>query len=79
MDRQLHENEPSRKCVCCGVATPTRSMPACWEHWAMLPMDLRSDLIATYSRGELREYAENLKQAVVTWREVGAWRSRASG
>ena len=35
----------NRKCVCCGAPTPTHSMCACWDHWIVLPEDLRSELL----------------------------------
>jgi len=63
----------ARKCVCCGAPTPTRSMCACWEHWMALPENLRSDLLASYGRGELTNYHRNLLRAVEIWRRCGLW------
>ncbi len=56
------------------VATP--SIPACWEHWTLLPEGLRSSIVTSYGRGELTRYAEGLLDAVTLWRQAGAWRSR---
>jgi hypothetical protein len=39
-----------------------------------LPEDLRSELLASYGRGELTNYHRNLLRAVEIWRQRGLWR-----
>src|SRR6185312_17486960 len=69
------DSQPSpRRCLCCGSVTATRSIPACWEHWTLLPEDLRSSIVTTYSRGQLMQYADRLDSAVRLWREARVWR-----
>ena len=65
-----------RECVCCGAATATPSLPACWDDWNLLPEDLRSSIIKNYGRRQINEYADDLLAAVAFWRQVGAWRSK---
>lgn len=65
-----------RECVCCGAATATPSLPACWDDWNLLPEDLRSSIIKNYGRRQINEYADDLLTAVAFWRQVGAWRSK---
>ena len=68
---------PQRLCLCCGAPTATRSIPACWDHWSLLPDELRLPMVANYGRCELQAYAENLLQAVRIWRQAGAWPLRS--
>ena len=63
-----------RKFVCCGAPTPTQSVCACWGHWMALPEDHRSELLASYGRGEVANYHRNLLKAVEIWRRCGVWR-----
>jgi hypothetical protein len=65
-----------RECVCCGAATATPSLPACWDDWSLLPEDLRSSIIKNYGRRQIKEYADDLLAAVAFWRQIGAWRSK---
>jgi len=65
-----------RECVCCGAATATPSLPACWDDWNLLPEDLRASIIKNYGRRRINEYADDLLAAVAFWRQVGAWRSK---
>ncbi len=65
-----------RECVCCGAATATPSLPACWDDWNLLPEDLRSSIVKNYGRRLINEYADDLLAAVAFWRQVGAWRSK---
>jgi hypothetical protein len=65
-----------RECVCCGAATATPSLPACWDDWTLLPEDLRSSIIKNYGRRQINEYADDLLAAVAFWRQIGAWRSK---
>ena len=67
-------NGSGRKCVCCGGPTPTPSLCACWDHWMVLPEDLRSELLRSYSRDELTNYHRALLEAVEVWRHAGVWR-----
>jgi hypothetical protein len=70
-------NEPPRRiCLCCGAATASRSIPACWDHWNALPEDLRSSIVVSQGRGQLKVYADSLFDAVRLWRHSGAWRSK---
>jgi hypothetical protein len=69
------EAKPGRLCLCCGIAAATPSIPACWDHWSLLPEGLRSSIVASYGRGELTRYAESLLEAIKLWREAKAWRS----
>src|SRR6185437_16063648 len=71
---QTDSGASPRRCLCCGAATATRSIPACWEHWTLLPEDLRSSLVVTSSLGQLTQYADGLDRAVRLWREAGVWR-----
>lgn len=71
---QTDPRSSPRRCVCCGAATATRSVPACWEHWTLLSQDLRSAIVIAYSRGQLTQYADCLDAAVKLWREAGVWR-----
>ena len=43
-----------------------------------LPEDLRSELLTSYSRGELTNYHRNLLRAVEIWRRCGLWRAAPS-
>lgn len=70
------ESASERVCVCCGMATASRGMPACWEHWVLLPEDLRSSIVISQGRGQLSRYTENLLAAVQVWRLTGAWRPK---
>lgn len=63
-----------RKCVCCGAPAATRSLCACWEHWMVLPEDLRSELLRSFSRDEFANYRRALLSAVEIWRHAGVWR-----
>lgn len=65
-----------RECVCCGAATATPSIPACWDDWNLLPEDLRSSIVKNYGRRQIKEYTDDLLAAVAVWRQVGAWRSK---
>lgn len=65
-----------RECVCCGEATATPSLPACWDDWNVLPEDLRSSIVKNYGRRLIKEYADDLLVAVACWRQAGAWRSK---
>jgi len=67
----------ARVCVCCGAASVSRSIPACWPHWELLPEDLRSAIVISYGRVELKVHAETLLKAIKVWRLAGAWRPRA--
>jgi hypothetical protein len=67
---------PPRLCLCCGEPTATRSIPACWDHWIALPEDLRSSIMVSYGRGQLRTYGDSLMEAVRIWRSAGLWRAR---
>jgi hypothetical protein len=51
-------------------------LPACWDHWALLPVDLQSLIVTSYGRGQLKRYADGLLEAVKLWRQAGAWRSK---
>lgn len=66
----------TRRCVCCESPTASRSIPACWEHWNLLPEDLRSVIVKFAGRGDIKQYADCLLEAVAHWRQVGAWRSK---
>jgi hypothetical protein len=70
------EETPRRLCLCCGAPTASRSIPACWDHWSVLPEDLRSTIIVSHGRGQLKVYADSLFLAVRVWRLSGAWRSK---
>ena len=65
-----------RECVCCGAATATPSIPACWDDWNLLPEDLRSSIVKNYGRRNIKEYGDDLLAAVAFWRQIGAWRSK---
>ena len=65
-----------RECVCCGAATATPSIPACWDDWNLLPEDLRSSIVKNYGRRQINEYTDDLLVAVTFWRQIGAWRSK---
>ena len=65
-----------RECVCCGAATATPSLPACWDDWNLLPEDLRSSIVKNYGRRLINAYADDLLAAVTFWRQIGAWRSK---
>ena len=65
-----------RECVCCGEATATPSIPACWDDWNVLPEDLRSSIVKNYGRRLIKEYTDDLLVAVAFWRQAGAWRSK---
>jgi len=67
---------PERLCLCCGAPSESRSIPACWEHWSSLPEDLRSTIVVSQGRGQLKIYADSLFEAVKLWRGSGAWRSK---
>jgi hypothetical protein len=66
----------ARRCVCCGDAVATRSIPACWDHWRLLPEDLQSAIIKTTGLGRLAEYGRHLLEAIRIWRRAGAWRAK---
>ncbi len=70
------EVKTTRLCLCCGASAATRSVPACWDHWTLLPEGLRSSIVTSYGRGQLSRYAESLLEAVKLWRQAGAWRSK---
>lgn len=53
-------------------------MPACWEHWNVLPEDLRSFIVISYGRGRTKAYGEGLMEAVRLWRLTGNWRLRTA-
>lgn len=72
------ESTAARLCVCCGCAAATRSMPACWDHWILLPADLQSSIIKTAGRGRLADYGRYLSDAIAIWRRAGAWRSKSA-
>jgi len=40
----------------------------------VLPEELRSQLLRSYSRDELKNYHRALLYAVETWRQAGVWR-----
>lgn len=67
---------PKRLCLCCGALSASRSIPACWGHWNALPEDLRSVIVVSQGRGQLKIYADSLFEAVKLWRGSGAWRSK---
>ena len=69
----------TRQCVCCGTSAATRSIPACWEHWNLLPEDLRSSIIKSAGRGDIKQYTDRLLEAVAHWRGIGAWRNKRDG
>jgi hypothetical protein len=71
------EDAPGRNCLCCGMAAASRGIPACWEHWILLPEDLRSSIVISQGRGQLSIYTENLLEAVRVWRLNGAWRHKS--
>jgi hypothetical protein len=58
------------------MLTETPSIPACWEHWLLLPEDLRSSIVKSYGRGQIAHYTNNVLQAVMVWRLTGAWRNK---
>ncbi len=70
------EGAGGRVCLCCGTSAASRSIPACWQHWNMLPGELRSSIVISYGRGELTAYAEHLLAAVKVWRLAGVWRTK---
>ena len=76
VDRSGARSTRVRECVCCGSATATNSIPACWDDWNFLPEDLRSSIVRNYGRRQIKEYADDLLTAVAFWREIGAWRSK---
>ncbi len=63
-----------RFCLCCGSTPETPTIPSCWNHWQLLPEDLRSAIIKSSARGQLTLYAKAVTQAVAIWRKAGAWR-----
>src|SRR6185437_1775602 len=65
-----------RLCLCCGTASETPAIPACWDHWQLLPEELRSSIIKSSARVELTLYAKAITEAVAVWREAGAWRPK---
>jgi hypothetical protein len=54
-------------------------MPACWDHWILLPQDLQSSIIKTSARGRLNAYGTHLLEAIRIWRRLGAWRAKGTG
>jgi hypothetical protein len=72
-----NEHTFGRLCLCCEMQSATRSIPACWDHWNVLPEDLRSSIVMSYGRGHAKAYGENLMQAVHLWRLSGVWRLRS--
>lgn len=56
-----------RECVCCGEATATPSIPACWDDWNVFPEDLRSSIVKNYGRRLIKEYTDDLLVAVAFW------------
>ena len=69
-------DSPKRPCLCCGAPSASRSIPACWDHWSALPEDLRSTIVVSQGRGQLKIYADSLFEAVKLWRGSGVWRSK---
>jgi hypothetical protein len=65
-----------RLCLCCGAATATPSIPACWDDWQLLPEELRCSIIRTSARAQLILYAKALTEAVSIWRNAAAWRPK---
>lgn len=70
------EANTPRLCLCCGGPRATRSIPACWDHWVVLPEDLRSAIVISYGRGQISRYGDSLMEAVRIWRQAGVWRSK---
>lgn len=68
----------ARLCLCCGTPSAARSIPACWDHWNVLPEDLRSSIVISYGRGRTKAYGDGLMEAVRLWRSTGAWRCRTN-
>lgn len=67
-----------RPCLCCGIPSASRSIPACWDHWNVLPEDLRSFIVISYGRGRTKAYGDGLMEAGRLWRLTGHWRVRAA-
>ena len=65
-----------RSCLCCGAATAAPSIPSCWDHWQLLPEELRSSILKSAARSQLTVYANGLTEAIVIWRNAGAWRPK---
>src|SRR5690348_6586153 len=65
-----------RLCLCCGTASETPAIPACWDHWQLLPEELRSSIVKSSARVQLTLYAKAITEAVAVWREAGAWRPK---
>jgi hypothetical protein len=65
-----------RVCLCCGTVTETPSIPSCWDHWLLLPEELRSSIIKTSARGQLIQYAKAATEAIAIWRKAGAWQPK---
>ena len=65
-----------RLCLCCGTASETPAIPACWDHWQLLPEELRSSIVKSSARVQLTLYAKAITEAVAAWREAGAWRPK---
>jgi hypothetical protein len=72
-----NQDSSPRLCLCCGISTAARSIPACWEHWNVLPESLRSSLVTSYGQAQIKLYGDYLIEAVRIWRLSGAWRSKA--
>jgi hypothetical protein len=72
---RVTQDKVMRRCACCGVPTATRSIPACWEHWNVLPEDLRSSIVKSHGRGQIKQYKDTLLEAVMLWRQTGVWRN----
>lgn len=74
--KKIPRRNPMRFCLCCGTTTETPSIPSCWDHWQLLPEDLRSSIIKNSARGQLTLYAKAATEAIAVWRKAGAWRPK---
>jgi hypothetical protein len=74
--RSFAQDVPARRCLCCGEAVETPSIPACWDHWVLLPADLQSSIIKASGRGRLADYGAHILKAIKIWRRAGIWRAK---
>jgi hypothetical protein len=68
------EDTPERECRCCRKPVPNGVL-ACFEHWTMLPRQIREDIRREYKAKSWREYAAHVRLADTFWRERGIWKA----
>lgn len=67
------DHSDERECRCCRKPVPNGVL-ACFEHWMMLPRQMREDIRREYKAKRWRDYTAHVRLADAFWQERGIWK-----